>query len=102
MFVLPCAYVAQKQVEAGREIRVQPGVIAKIPQPQMSQMHAIKMNWKGNRREFFRQNRFWKINFRQPKNKNAMADLSRRNLMKADGNSYPEFILGWTIGAIGV
>jgi hypothetical protein len=39
-------------------------------------------------------------------------DLSRRlvavkrsedgNLMKADGNSFPEFILGWTIGAIGV
>ena len=30
----------------GREIRVQPGVIAKIPQPQMSQMHLDKMNWK--------------------------------------------------------
>jgi hypothetical protein len=29
-------------------------------------------------------------------------DLSRRNQMKADGNSFPEFILGWTIGAIGV
>ncbi len=30
-------------MEAGREIRVQPGVITKIPQPQMSQMHAEKM-----------------------------------------------------------
>ena len=30
-------------MEAGREIRVQPGVIAKIPQPQMSQMHADKI-----------------------------------------------------------
>ncbi len=24
------------------------------------------------------------------------------NLMQADGNSFPVFILGWTIGAIGV
>ncbi len=32
--------VAQKQMEAGHEIRVQPGVITKVPQPQMSQMHA--------------------------------------------------------------
>jgi len=30
-------------MEAGREIRVQPGVIAKVPQPQMSQMHANKI-----------------------------------------------------------
>ena len=27
---------------------------------------------------------------------------SRRNQMQADGNSFPEFILGWTIGVIGV
>jgi hypothetical protein len=41
-----------------------------------------------------------------------MGNLSRRlvtaelcedgNQMKADGNSFPEFILGWTLGAIGV
>jgi hypothetical protein len=30
-----------------------------------------------------------------------MGNLSRRNQMKADGNSFPEFILGWTIGANG-
>ena len=35
--------VAEQEMEAGREIRVQPGVIAKIPQPQMSQMHAEKI-----------------------------------------------------------
>jgi hypothetical protein len=29
-------------------------------------------------------------------------DLSRRNLMKEHGNSFPEIILVWTIGAIGV
>jgi hypothetical protein len=27
-------------MEAGREIRVQPRVVAEIPQPQMGQMHA--------------------------------------------------------------
>ena len=35
--------VAEQQMEAGREIRVQPGVIAEVPQPQMSQMHADKI-----------------------------------------------------------
>ncbi len=29
-----------------------------------------------------------------------MADLSRRSPAKADGNSFPVFSLGWTIGAI--
>ena len=51
----------------------------------MSQMHADKLNWKRNRREFFRQNRFWKINFRQPKNESAMADGSRRSAVQTDG-----------------
>ncbi len=27
-----------------------------------------------------------------------MGNLSRRNQMQADGNSFPEFILGWTTG----
>jgi hypothetical protein len=40
-------------VAAGRKIRVQPGVIAKIPQPQMSQMHAEKMERGRPVREFF-------------------------------------------------
>jgi hypothetical protein len=30
-------------MEAGREVRVQPGVIAKVAQAQASQMHAEKM-----------------------------------------------------------
>jgi hypothetical protein len=42
----------------------------------MGQMHAGKMNCKRNRREFFRQNRFWKINFRQPKIKNVVGVTS--------------------------
>jgi hypothetical protein len=39
---------------------------------------------------------------RTPNSEFRMGNLSRRDLMKADGNSFPEFILGWTIGAIGV
>jgi hypothetical protein len=35
--------VAEQEMETGREIRVQPRVIAKIPEPQMSQMHAKKI-----------------------------------------------------------
>jgi len=30
-----------------------------------------------------------------------MGNLSRRNQMKEDGNAFPEFSLGWTIGANG-
>ena len=45
--------VAEQQMEAGREIRVQPDVIAKIPQPQMSQMHAEKIGaWTARPRVF--------------------------------------------------
>jgi hypothetical protein len=39
--------VAQKQMEAGREIRVQPHVIAEVAKSQMSQMHAEKMKCNG-------------------------------------------------------
>jgi len=41
-------------VEARRKVGVQPRVIAEVPESQMGQMHAGKMNWKRNRREFFR------------------------------------------------
>jgi hypothetical protein len=49
--------VAEQQVEARRKVGVQPRVIAEVPESQMGQMHAGKMNWKGNRREFFRVSR---------------------------------------------
>jgi hypothetical protein len=35
-----------------------------------------------------------------PKAATPKADLSRRNLMKAEGNSFPEFVLGWTNGGM--
>ena len=35
--------VAQQQMKAGREIHVQPRVIAEVPEPQMGQMHAEKI-----------------------------------------------------------
>ena len=41
-------------MKAGREIRVEPRVIAEVTESQMGQMHADKMNWKRNRGEFFR------------------------------------------------
>ncbi len=34
-----------------------------------------------------------------PRSAFRMGNLSRRNQMKADGNSFPEFSWGWTIGA---
>ena len=37
--------VAEQQMEAGRKIRVQPRVIAEVPESQMGQMHAHKMNF---------------------------------------------------------
>ena len=60
---LTLGVVAEQQVEAGREIRVQPGVIAEVPEPQMSQMHAEKMNGKRNGGEFFRQNQIMADSF---------------------------------------
>jgi hypothetical protein len=35
---------------------------------------------------------------RIPHSKFRIGNLSRRNQMKADGNSFPVFILGWTTG----
>jgi hypothetical protein len=40
-------------VEAGRKIHVQPRVIAEVPESQMGQMHAEKMERKPPLREFF-------------------------------------------------
>ena len=45
--------VPQQQVKAGRELRVQPGVIAEVPQPEVSQMHAGRMRRAGGRGEPF-------------------------------------------------
>jgi hypothetical protein len=63
-------------------------------------------------------NRYWEVELRpgddpryfqisvpvQPGNSGGTqphggTDLSRRSAAKTDGNSFPEFILGWTIGA---
>ena len=55
MFVLPCALSPSSRCKPGVKIHVQPRVIAEVPESQMGQMHAAKMNRKGNRREFFRQ-----------------------------------------------
>ena len=45
--------VAEQQMEAGRKIRVQPRVIAEVPESQMGQMHAEKMERGQSVREFF-------------------------------------------------
>jgi len=39
---------------------------------------------------------------RNPQSGFRMDNLSRRNQMKADGNFFPDFALGWTNGANGV
>ena len=46
--------ISQKEMKAGREIRVQPRVIAKIPQSQVGQMHTGKIAAMERRREVFR------------------------------------------------
>jgi hypothetical protein len=43
---LALGIVAEQQVEAGREIRVKPRIIAEIAESQVSEMHGDKMNWK--------------------------------------------------------
>ena len=45
--------VAQKQMEAGREVRVQPRVIPEVAQAQVSQMHAARMRPGGVPGEIF-------------------------------------------------
>ena len=47
--------VAEQQVKAGREIRVQPRVIAEVPKSQMGQMHAEKIGARTARPRVFSQ-----------------------------------------------
>ena len=47
--------VAQKQMEAGRKIRVQPRVIAEVAKSQMGQMHAEKIGARTARPRVFSQ-----------------------------------------------
>ena len=45
--------VAEQQVKAGLEIRIEPRVIAEVAKSQMGQMHSAKMNSQAVRREIF-------------------------------------------------
>jgi len=53
--------VTEQEMEARCKVGVQPRVIAEVPESQMGQMHAEKMYWKGNRREFFPHNSNFKF-----------------------------------------